>query len=147
MNPELRPAWSSDFEFGFDVKRQALGPYVDSRWGWDEEVQRKMHQDRWRYRTWYILELDGKRVGTVAITRMEQFIRFGEFYVLPTFQRQGLGTAVLTRVLADADAAHLPVRLECLKWNPAASLYKRHGFRLFSENETHSFFERAAVSG
>jgi len=65
-------------------------------------------------------------------------------YVLPAFQRKGIGGEVLRRILRDAHARNLPVRLRCLKWNPAISLYKRHGLIITSETDTHFLMEGSA---
>jgi GNAT superfamily N-acetyltransferase len=142
MQPELVAAQESDFEFAFHAKRDVLGPHIASRWGWDEELQRKMHQQRWSERPWFIIAVQGRRVGTVSIEHGTEFIRFGEFYILPEFQGQGLGTNVLACTIAVADAKRLPVKLEYLKWNPVASLYRRFGFEVTTENETHYFVVR-----
>jgi GNAT superfamily N-acetyltransferase len=69
-------------------------------------------------------------------------VRFGEFYLLPAFQRHGIGSTVLASVLACADAEDLPVELEYLKWNPVGSLYQRFGFVNVGENEIHYFLVR-----
>jgi ribosomal protein S18 acetylase RimI-like enzyme len=35
--------------------------------------------------------------------------------------------------------------LQCLKWNPACNLYRRHGFRVVAETEHHFVMERSAA--
>jgi ribosomal protein S18 acetylase RimI-like enzyme len=63
-------------------------------------------------------------------------------HLLPSHQRKGIGTNLLKQVMSKADEAKLPIRLEYLKWNPVGSLYRRHGFKVVSENEIHYFLER-----
>lgn len=47
----------------------------------------------------------------------------------PAWQRQGVGRALLTTLLAKADGAHAPVFLEVRTDNePAIKLYEAHGF-------------------
>ena len=36
----LRPATQADYDFIYQVKKAALGPYVAATWGWDESFQR-----------------------------------------------------------------------------------------------------------
>jgi len=138
----VRAATEHDFEFAFEAKRQALGPHVQARWGWDEALQRDIHRQRWQERSWSIIEISGQPIGTVSVDERGDHIRFGEFYLLKQYQRQGIGTLVLQRVINQSDAVSLPVRLEYLRWNPVASLYRRHGFKPASENDTHYFVER-----
>jgi aminoglycoside 6'-N-acetyltransferase Ib len=82
----------------------------------------------------------------VSIARSDGRLRFGEFYLLPALQRQGLGTRILTSVLADAEAEVRTVELEHLKWNPVGSLYRRHGFVMTGESESHVFMARRPVA-
>jgi GNAT superfamily N-acetyltransferase len=132
------------FEFALAVKKEALGPHIMVRWGWDEELQRKTHSERWATRRYFRIVRDGDSIGTVSIDEESDHVVLAEFYLLPPFHRKGIGTEVLARVLSDASAKHLPVRLQVLKWNPALSLYKRHGFVVTGETDTHFQMERAA---
>lgn len=144
MEPSLtlRPVVQDDFEFAFRVKREAIGPHIAARWGWNEEFQREFHGRRWRERPWFIIVKAGVPIGTVSVMRNDASVRFGEFYLLPAFQRHGIGSTVLASVLACADAEDLPVELEYLKWNPVGSLYQRFGFVIVGENEIHYFLVR-----
>ena len=142
MQVTLRPAQDSEMLFAFEIKRQALGPYVEAKWGWNEDDQLSLHQQKWSEKPWFIVQLANTKVGTVSIQEHPDFIRFGEFYLLPEYQGKGLGSQILSCVLEDADRDCLPVKLEYLKWNPVGSLYRRHGFRIISESHIHYFAER-----
>ncbi|SFP24536.1 N-acetyltransferase [Variovorax sp. 770b2] len=146
MDLEIRAAVDSDFEFALDAKRQALGPYVAARWGWDDNFQRNLHRSRWRERPWSIILKSSMPVGTIATWKVDGHLRIGEFYVLPAFQRCGIGSAVLRQVLGHADQDSEVVRLEHLKWNPVGALYGRHGFVEENANDTHYFLARHPVA-
>jgi GNAT superfamily N-acetyltransferase len=138
-----RPAVRDDFEFAYQVKLQALGPHVSKRWLWEDKFQRALHEKRWDEKPWFILERETATLGTYTKEKSTNGIQFGEFYLLPRFQNQGIGTQVLKTVIAEADLLQLPIQLEYLKWNPVGVLYARVGFVVTSENETHYFAERA----
>jgi GNAT superfamily N-acetyltransferase len=146
MDLEIRAAAESDFEFALDAKHQALGPYVAARWGWDDDFQRNLHLSRWRERPWSVILKSATPVGTIATWKVDGHLRIGEFYVLPAFQRCGIGSAVLRQVLGQADRNSEVVRLEHLKWNPVGALYGRHGFVEESSNDTHRFLARRPVA-
>ena len=61
----------------------------------------------------------------------------------PERQKNGLGSAVLEAILAETDAACLPVRLGGLKQSAAARFYVRHGFRRTHSDDWDDYFERA----
>ena len=143
MNIELRPCTEDDYDFCFEVKTAAMRPHIEPHWGWDEAVQASIHREHWNDRPWSLILLEGDKIGTVSIyDRRADTVRFGEFYLFPDFQRKGIGSYILGEFLADCDARGYTVELEYLKWNPVGSLYKRHGFVTYDENDIHYFLRR-----
>ena len=142
MQLALRLALDDDLQFCFDAKRDALGPHITRKWGWDQEFQRKHHLGRWSSKPWQIITLGATPIGTVSIDWRLSYMQFGEFYILNAYRGQGLGTKILTEALMEADQKNSEARLEYLKWNPVSALYARHGFKVLSENETHYFLAR-----
>ena len=134
------------FEFCFSVKKEALGPHICVRWPWDECYQREIHWARMTEKPFFSISQNAVRVGTLSWLVHPDHVRFGEFYLFEKYQRQELGSRILTHVLTGADRMHLPVRLEFLKWNPVGKLYLRHGFRPTHESDIHIFLERPASS-
>ena len=139
---ERMPKDPDAFEFAFRAKKEALGPHVAVKWGWDDAYQRTVHSERWAVKSFFRIMVDGEPAGTVAIDESPSHVQFGEFYLFPPFQRRGLGGKVLASVIETSTKKRLPVRLECLKWNPALSLYKRAGFVVTRESDIHYFMER-----
>jgi GNAT superfamily N-acetyltransferase len=139
-----RPATESDRGFAYEVKRAALGPYVEQVWGWDEAVQQEFHAHAWRLRRPDIVVLDGQDAGTVQFVRRKADYHLGEFYLLPRHQGRGVGSQLLRQMLSRADEEGVPVTLQVIKINPARTLYERHGFRVCGETATHFLMERAA---
>ncbi|WP_343712705.1 GNAT family N-acetyltransferase [Inquilinus sp.] len=129
-------------DFTFEAKRAAMGPHIIRRWGWDEAVQREIHHRRFHEKPFFGINRDASSLGTLSFQVLTGYIQFGEFYLLPAFQRRGIGSAVLAHCLAVAHEMGLAVRLEHLLWNPVGSLYRRHGFAPTGCSETHQFMER-----
>ncbi|HMJ76079.1 MAG TPA: GNAT family N-acetyltransferase [Iamia sp.] len=76
-----------------------------------------------------ILTLDDVPVGQLDLDHTEAGIEIVEIAVVPGLQGHGLGTAVLTQVLAEADLADVPVHLNVEVANSGARrLYERLGF-------------------
>lgn len=132
---ELMPRTDDAFAFSLAAKRAALGPYIIERWGWDDDFQRGIYRTRFNEKPFFKISRDGRPIGTVSVTREDDYIRFGEFYLFPECQGQALGTRILRHCLSLADQLAVPVRLEYLKWNPVGSLYRRHDFRVIGETE------------
>ena len=145
MNIAIRKVTESDFDFAFEVKKQAMGPHITAKWGWDEDYQISVHRQRWLEKPWFVLLLNDERIGTVSIHRLENHVRFGEFYILDSYRNKGFGSNFLKQFLSECDNREEKVVLEYLKWNPVGSLYKRFGFKIIEENEIHYFMERVSA--
>ncbi|MDZ4376433.1 MAG: GNAT family N-acetyltransferase [Phenylobacterium sp.] len=77
--------------------------------------------------TW-LIHADGAFAGCVTIYDAGDAWVIEHFYLTPDRQGAGLGGEVLRQLLAEADAAHAPVRLSVLVGSPANRFYPRHGF-------------------
>lgn len=138
------PNTSGAVEFSFAAKRAAMEPHIVSRWGWDEDFQRKLHQSRFAEKPFYAISLNDKDIGVLSWLVMSNTVRFGEFYIFPVYQRKGLGSRILKHVTDQADKLRASIRLEHLIWNPVGSLYRRYGFVETSRSEVHVFMTRPA---
>ena len=122
-----------------------MGQHIAAQWGWNEDFQSRAHRQRFETKPLYAILKNDEAAGTLSWAVEDDHIRFGEFYLLEQFRGAGLGTRILAHVLAEADRAGLPVRLEYLRWNPVGSLYRRHGFVDAFATETHFHLERPAL--
>lgn len=141
MHLSLRNANDADQHFAFHAKQAALGAYVAQVWGWDDTFQQQFHARDWAEHRPSIVMYDGEAIGTLEVTTYPDHLYVGEFYLLPAWQRKGLGSQLLHDVIARATRERLPIRLQFLKINPVRSLYERHGFRIIGETETHFLAE------
>jgi N-acetylglutamate synthase-like GNAT family acetyltransferase len=142
-NLKLRKATTSDSEFAYQTKKAAFRQYVERVWGWDEEEQRRLHARRYALQEFSVIQLSGVDVGIMAINRESDCLKLNQMFVLPEYQGRGIGTACTMRVIEDAAASELPVRLRVLKVNSRAkTFFQRLGFRRVSESDTHVLMER-----
>ena len=133
----LRPAEEKDHEFLYQVKKQSNFGYISDLWGWDEDVQRReFARDFQQIREFSVITVDGADAGFLQLQSGSDFLNVAEIHLLPPFQGQGIGSAVLRDVQADAEG--LPVLIGCFRANKRAyQLYQRLGFAPITENDTH----------
>lgn len=134
---QLRPAEEKDQEFLYQVKKQSNIGYISDLWGWDEDVQRReFTSDFQQIREFSVITVDGADAGFLQLQSGSDFLNVAEIHLLPPFQGQGIGSAVLRDVQADAEG--LPVLIGCFRANKRAyQLYQRLGFAPITENDTH----------
>jgi GNAT superfamily N-acetyltransferase len=124
--------------FALSVKKDAFGPYIAQRWEWDEQLQRRSALERWSRSEPYEILDEGQAAGVLSVEYGATVVTVHELYVLPEFQRRGIGGQALRRVLVAAAERRLPVTLQCLKWNAdALNFYRRHAFVESDQTETH----------
>ena len=133
----LRPATQEDEEFCYLVLKTTMRGYVDQIWGWDEAWQRTYFRSRFDPAQNQVIVLDGVDIGVFGVEEREDELFISRLYILPAYQRRGIGTYLLQSVLDKGQALGLPVRLQVLVNNPARRLYERLGFQSTGETATH----------
>jgi len=139
----LRRATQDDAELAYHVTERAMRDYVIATFGtWQETEVRKNTSAAASAGRSQVIELDSVPVGILTVERLPTHIQLHQLFILPQYQRHGIGTHLLRRILSDAAVASLPVRLRVLRCNPARALYERHGFSVTSESPERFYMER-----
>jgi ribosomal protein S18 acetylase RimI-like enzyme len=62
------------------------------------------------------------------------------------FQRRGIGTEVMNRLIGEAARVNQTMRLNVVKINPAVRLYERLGFQVIREDDRKFYMKRDSVA-
>ncbi len=133
----LRKATAADYEFLYNLKVACLKEYITATWGWDETLQRARFAESFNPLNNQIIIVDEHDVGQLSLEIRREELYLSGIYILPAYQKRGLGMVILRDVLEKAWADDRHVRLQVLKVNPARRLYERLGFEVVEETETH----------
>ena len=139
---ELRPASEADYDFVWRVAATTMRDYVNAIWGWDEAWQEQRFRGNYSAAPWRVIVVDGQDAGATQYDRRpaDGDLFLANIYLLPEFQRRGIGSAIVKGLMAEAIAANLPFALTVLKSNPDAKrLYERLGLRVVDENAERYF--------
>jgi GNAT superfamily N-acetyltransferase len=147
----LRPVSGADEEFLFSVYVSTRAEEME-RVDWtsaQKEAFLRMQfraQDR-SYRESYagaefsIILRDDQPIGRLYIQRRTEEIRIMDIALLPSHQKVGIGSSLLTQILDEAAQNHLPVTIHVERFNPALTLYERLGFRFVEDRGVHYFMK------
>jgi ribosomal protein S18 acetylase RimI-like enzyme len=136
----LRPMAEADMDFVALLYAMTRSEEVAAT-GWPPAMQQaflaQQHEAQHRhYRSlhpdadWLIVEQGGEAIGRLYIDEGEGGIRLIDVSLLPLARGDGLGTALVTDLIAHARAAGKTLSLHVARNNPAAKrLYLRLGFR------------------
>jgi ribosomal protein S18 acetylase RimI-like enzyme len=89
-----------------------------------------------------VIEMEGKPVGRLYVHRGSADIRIMDIALAPEFRGQGIGTALLRQLMAEADESGRKLSIHVEMNNPARSLYHRLGFRPAGEHGIYVLMER-----
>ncbi len=129
----LRAATGADLPFLLDLRVATMAPQFE-RQGIVLTAQDHQLRAEFRLDAARIVERDGRALGLLKLLQESDVWTVEQFQVAPACQGLGLGAAVLRRVIAEARAASVTLRLSVLKENPARRLYERLGFRTLAES-------------
>ena len=141
----LAPAGEGNFEALLALRMVAMRESLQRLGRFDpQRVRERLSRAFAPAATRHILYRE-ERVGFVVVIRREHDLLLDHLYIQPQSQRLGIGSAVLARVLAEADALRLPVAVTALRLSDANRFYQRHGFILQSESEWDRHYLRPAA--
>lgn len=123
----LRDLTDDDEHWMWPAHCEAMRPWVEPLFGWDEQTARFFFEKSWRRRR--IVMVDGENAGWLEVAIDHRWLFLHEIGLLPRYRNQGLGGQIIADVNAYADAKGLNVELQVLVTNPAKRLYERMGFK------------------
>jgi GNAT superfamily N-acetyltransferase len=137
MKIGLRLAVPADYDFCKNLY------FTENQWILEAlHLDRAAHEmkfpDQWKLPEVRIIVADGVDIGWLQSAAHPDGIFLGQLYIVGPWQRQGIGGEIISRLIAEAAEAKLPLKLDVVKINPALRLYQRLGFRITGEEE-HKF--------
>ena len=136
------PVSEADFEPLLALRIDVMREHLERVFRYKPSRARRIFREHFDEPGMRLILLDGERVGCVGFRSGDGEIKIDSFYLERRLHGGGLGTKILKKLLAEADAAGLPVRLEVLAGSKADRFYLRHGFVKLKEDEIEGHYER-----
>ena len=134
----LRDASDKDIDFLLDLRRETIKSYIDDIWGWDEAFQRKEFVENFCSDLNKIITLDGVDIGVLEKNESAYELNITELELLSAFQGKGIGSLILKDQIRKANDMKKTINIGTFMSNiDAIRLYKKLGFRIIDETETH----------
>ena len=106
------PVAEADFEPLLVLRTEVMREHLERVGRYTPERSRKMFRGHFDEPGMRLILLDDRRVGCVGFRKHDREIKIDSFYLERRLHGSGLGTRILKALLAEADTAGLPVRLE-----------------------------------
>lgn len=136
----LRPARTQDFDFCerlYFAEMKGIIQELDLDMG----AQMASFQRQWELPQVRIIAFSRADAGWLQTVTRGDALFLGQLFVDRPFQRLGIGTQVMNRLIGEATLVGQAVTLGVVKINPAVRLYERLGFRTTHEDD-HKFYMR-----
>jgi GNAT superfamily N-acetyltransferase len=144
----LRQSEADDAPLFYSVIDRTMREFIVSTWGaWNEDrVQRESYENS-RSPNAQVIQVDNVSAGVFVVERTTTHIQLEQIYLLPEYQRRGIGAALLNTLILEGDRFKIPVRLRVMAVNPAKKIYERLGFIVTEATPDFFFMERAVTLG
>ena len=139
----LRQASVDDAPLFYDVIDRTMREFIVATWGaWSESrVQEESREDSSSPNAQVIL-VGNVAVGVLLVERHSTHIQLEQIYLLPEYQRLGIGTALVNSLIAEAEQHKIPIRLRVMAVNPAKRFYEQFGFVVTEVTPEFFFLEK-----
>ncbi|MBP3708023.1 MAG: GNAT family N-acetyltransferase [Clostridia bacterium] len=143
MDYVLENCSESDLDFVFNLKKETMKWYIEKIYGWIDEVQRQktLKEIKSNIGNMKIIIKDNEKIGVTTFTDNKSEYIVGLTMISPKFQNKGIATNIINNYIEKAKQNKKRIIIKTYKENPAQNLYKRLGFKVYDENETHIFLE------
>jgi len=81
----------NDSEFAYCAKRAAFKEYVEKVDGWDDDEQRRLHEQRFRTQDFRVITLAGTDVGIMAVVAAPDCVKVNQLFLSPEHQGKNIG--------------------------------------------------------
>jgi GNAT superfamily N-acetyltransferase len=136
------PACEDDFERLLALRLLVMREHLERLDRYDPVRARRRFRDNFVAEHMRLILVDDDLAGCVALSPDETGLEILNFYIAPPHQSRGLGGAVVSAILEEADDAARRLHLQVLKLSPAIRFYQRHGFSSIHEDDWDIYMAR-----
>ena len=136
---KLVPYTLEDYEFVYNVKKDAYKEYVEECWGpWNDDIQKELFKKfiETVKNNAYIIMYENKKIGFYNGEIIENGnYEIGNICIIKEYQGRGIGTKILKEKLKEYKNKN--IEIQYFKQNPVGKLYERLGFVPNGEKQFH----------
>ncbi len=124
----------------YNVIDKTMRDFIIATWGrWNEDRVRQESLEDSVSLNARVIQVRDVGVGVLIVERFPTHIQLEQLYLLPEYQRIGIGSALIEGLIAEASRSMLPIRLRVMAVNPAKLFYERFGF-IVTESASKFFY-------
>jgi len=141
MQIAFRPASSEDFQYCKRLYFAGMTKIIEEL-HLNMAAQAVSFREQWALTQVRIITFDSSDVGWLQSKVQDDVLFVAQLFVDGPFQRKGIGTEVMHRLIGESTRLNQGVCLAVVKINPALRLYERLGFQITHEDDRKFYMKR-----
>jgi ribosomal protein S18 acetylase RimI-like enzyme len=128
-NFTIRQSNANDAPLFYRLIEQTMREFIIATWGrWNESrVLQESREDSISPNA-QVIQIGDIAVGVFIVERSLTHIQLEQIYLLPEYQRLGIGSTLIHSLIKEASQAQIPIRLHVMAINPARKFYEKFEF-------------------
>ena len=144
-NFNLRPSIEADAAFIYEVSEVTMKGYVEAAGRrWAVQGMHEKCDDDARDPSTRIILVGEESVGVYAATVRDGALCIDMLFLLPHFQRRGIGSALVEQAYLEASRIGLPIRIQVITTNPAQAFWRERRFSVTERDDLFYTMQSAA---
>jgi len=140
-NISLRTATENDNDYVNSLTRRVMQAYVEATWPDTRSREYYYTLNSFHQATTRMIQYNGHDIGRITVRYADNRISLDDIHITEGFQGRGIGSYLITLLIAQAATMQLPLELILLKTNPVLKLYQSTGFYTHKEDQ-HRYYMR-----
>ena len=139
----IRQSSVDDAPLFYSVIEQTMREFIIATWGrWDESrVLQESAEDSVSPNA-QVIQVGDVGVGVFVVIESPMCLQLEQIYLLPKYQRLGIGSALIHSLIKEASQSQLPIRLRVMAINPVKKFYEKCGFIVTEVTPEFFFMEK-----
>lgn len=138
------PATDDDFEDLLALRIEAMQESLERIGTFDAEKARERFTETFSASHTRHILVDELRVGFLMLQPNGDELLLDHMYIRPEYQGRGIGGAVLRRLISEADASKVPIRVGAVREKEANRFHLGYGFQMVDQGEWDLYYVRGA---
>lgn len=138
------PAKDDDFEDLLALRIEAMQESLERIGSFDAEKARERFTEAFSASHTRHILVDELRVGFLMLQPNGNELLLDHMYIRPEYQGRGIGGAVLRRLISEADASKVPIRVGAVREKEANRFHLGYGFQMVDQGEWDLYYVRGA---
>ncbi len=139
----IRRSTIDDAPLFYAVIDKTMRDFIVATWDrWNEDRVRQESLEDSVSPNARVIEVRDVGVGVSIVERLPTHIQLEQLYLLPEYQRMGIGSALIDELITEASRSQVPIRLRVMVVNPAKQFYEMFGFIVTEVTPEFFFMEK-----